>query len=185
MNKLLIILSLLSSSCFAGWQLDSDNSNISFVSTKQTHIREVHQITAFEVEMTSTSQLSLKMDLSSVETAIPIRNERMKAMLFDVANFRYATLTLSLPQGIDSYQETSVVEVTGTLSLHGKTHPVQLSLLLTPGNGSITGTLQKPVIINAADYDLVAGIEALREVAGLKSIGNSVPVTGSIVLKNK
>ncbi|MCC2606482.1 YceI family protein [Planctobacterium marinum] len=185
MNKLLITLLFFSSTSFAGWQLDRDNSNINFVSTKQTHIQEIHQITEFEVELKSNSKLVLNMDLSSVETAIPIRNERMKAMLFDVANFRYATLTVALPQGIDDFTSTTVVNAEGTLSLHGKSQPVQLSLLLTPTDTSITGTLLQPLIINAADYDLVPGIEALREVAGLKSIANAIPVSGNIVLHKK
>ncbi len=35
----------------------------------------------------------------------------------------------------------------------------------------------RPVIVNAAAFELAAGIEKLREVAGLPSIGGSVPVS--------
>ncbi|MFV0275687.1 MAG: hypothetical protein ACK5HY_00645, partial [Parahaliea sp.] len=39
----------------------------------------------------------------------------------------------------------------------------------------------RPVVVNAGDFDLVKGIEALRQVAGLKTISTAVPVTFSLV----
>ncbi len=36
---------------------------------------------------------------------------------------------------------------------------------------------RKPIILNAASVDLVDGIEALREVAGLSTISKAVPVS--------
>ena len=39
----------------------------------------------------------------------------------------------------------------------------------------------QPIVINAADFELTAGIERLREVAGLQNIATQVPVTASLV----
>ncbi|OQX14641.1 MAG: hypothetical protein BWK73_09005 [Thiothrix lacustris] len=38
-------------------------------------------------------------------------------------------------------------------------------------------TTVAPIVLNAADFDLAAGLTALREIAGLTSISNAVPVT--------
>ncbi|WP_308873603.1 hypothetical protein [Thiothrix subterranea] len=38
-------------------------------------------------------------------------------------------------------------------------------------------TTVAPIVLNAADFDLAAGVTALREIAELPSISNAVPVT--------
>ena len=39
----------------------------------------------------------------------------------------------------------------------------------------------QPVLLRAADFDLVAGLEKLRGIAGLDSISTAVPVTVRLV----
>ena len=183
MKKSLIIFSFLSFTCFADWQVQPENSAINFVSTKQSHIREVHQIQSFDVSVQDEKQVSLKLDLSSVESGIPIRNERMREMLFDVSNFRYATLTFQLPTSLNTITKATRYEISAQLQLKGKQAPVQLDILLSPGNEQITATLLKPVIVSAQQFGLEQGVEALRKIAGLTSIGYSVPVNATILLK--
>jgi hypothetical protein len=45
---------------------------------------------------------------------------------------------------------------------------------------TVSVTTVQPIVVNANALDLMAGIERLREVAGLPSIGYSVPVTFSL-----
>jgi hypothetical protein len=44
-------------------------------------------------------------------------------------------------------------------------------------NGSLLVNSVKPVIIKAVDFNLVKGIEKLRQLAGLPSISTTVPVS--------
>ena len=106
-------------------------------------------------------------------------------MLFDVASFKTATLSFTLPEALSSLEQTRRYALTAKLTLQGKSHDVALDMLLTPSEDSVTGTLVTPVIINAADYDLIPGIEALKNIAGLSSIGHSVPVYATLVLKQQ
>ncbi|BDX04585.1 YceI family protein [Planctobacterium marinum] len=182
MNKLLILLAFFSTACFSQWQLDAEKSEVSFVSTKNLHFREVHRIQQISATIAQQSKVTIELDLSSIESGIPIRNERMKTMLFDVANTKTATLSFTLPVALDSLEKVARYPLTALLSLHGKSQEVTLDMLLTPAADSITGTLATPVIINAADFGLVAGIDALQKVAGLSSIGHSVPVSATLVL---
>jgi len=43
----------------------------------------------------------------------------------------------------------------------------------------------KPIIVNADQYELLGGVEKLREVANLPSISTAVPVTFSFVFKQQ
>lgn len=40
----------------------------------------------------------------------------------------------------------------------------------------------QPIIVNANEFDLVAGIDKLREIAGLSSISQAVPVSFVLTL---
>lgn len=183
MNKFLLVLAFISSSCLAHWQADLEKSSISFVSTKQIHIHEVHEVTQFDVSV-SEQQIEVALDLSSVETGIPIRNERMRSMLFDMANFKTAVLRFSMPKTLDSITQPERITVDAELSLHGKTNKIQLDLLLSPTENGVIGSLLKPVLISASAYGLQEGIDALKTVAGLSSIAYTVPVYATINLVN-
>lgn len=182
-KTLVFSLSFLSLSCFANWQVRGKDSAITFVSTKQSHIREVHQIAGFDVLVEASKKVVVKLDLSSVESGIPIRNERMKTMLFDISNFRYATLAFDLPESLNDINTATRFNISAQLELKGKTSPVQLDMLVSPGDGQVTATLLKPVIVTAQQFGLEKGVDALREIAGLTSIGYSVPVNATILLK--
>jgi polyisoprenoid-binding protein YceI len=128
-------------------------------------------------------------DLSSVETNIPIRNERMQTMLFNVAEFAKATITTVVDMSqLDNSQIGGVYSVVNdlTLDLHGvqKTYAAKLTVMrLTENKIAIVST--DPVIVQASDFGLEAGIEKLREVAGLPSIATSVPITFIMVYNQK
>ena len=65
-----------------------------------------------------------------------------------------------------------------SLALHGVQRDLtaQVSVLLE-NDGDLLVFTTHPVLVNAADFGLDSGVEALRNVAGLKSISNVVPVT--------
>ena len=189
LNKHFILLPFLcisgfSTATFAEWQADADTSAVTFVSTKQSHIREVHEIQRFDVNIKDHKKVSVRLDLASVESGIPIRNDRMREMLFDVAHFRYANLTFELPVALNQLKGTSRVNLNAELDLRGTHAPVQLDLLLSASDGQITASLLKPVIITAQQFGLEKGVDALREIAGLTSIGYSVPIMATIVLRD-
>jgi hypothetical protein len=64
------------------------------------------------------------------------------------------------------------------LSMHGVSRPLQIELVVVrSGDSRLVATTAKPVVINAPDFGLGTGVEALREIAGLPSIGLAVPVS--------
>jgi hypothetical protein len=69
-------------------------------------------------------------------------------------------------------------ELPVTLSLHGKEKALTAAVVIV-GDGSdrLVVFSAAPILVNAADFDLAAGVAALQNVAGLKAISTAVPVT--------
>jgi polyisoprenoid-binding protein YceI len=180
-NKLFaLVLTTISFNTLANWQLQNELSNLSFVSIKNNVIGEVHHFKSLKGNINKQGMLSFSTDLTSVETLIPIRNERMKSILFNTKMFPELTLKADINNQLNTLETgiPKIVSVTATLSLHGITKTLPLQVLALKGkDGSLTASAMQPVIINANDFNLADGLETLRKVAGLSSIAQSIPVS--------
>lgn len=169
----------------ADWQLTGDSS-LHFLSTKNTDIIEVHEFSDISGHITDSGDARFTIDLSSVETGIPIRNERMQTLLFETMKFGEATVSANIPSPlIESVKSGGMIEteLEMTVSLHGLSRPVNATLLISStAEGQILVSTTAPVLVRAADFGLDTGIEALRQVAGLTSISGTVPVVFNLVL---
>lgn len=170
-----------------GWMLNAAESRVSFVSVKQGTTGEVHYFTASEGAISDQGTVSLSIDTASVETGIDVRNERMVDYLFQSAIF--PTATLSMKVDVDELSdmevgETRQLSVTGSLSLVGQSGDVDAQLLVSrlAEDKVLVATLQ-PVVVQAEAFDLVAGIDTLRELAELSSISAAVPVSAVLVFQ--
>ena len=168
----------------ADWQLNSDRSAVTFVSIKNNQIAEVHRFLKLSGSVTSEGLAQLDITLASVESNIPIRNDRMKSMLFESDSFAVASTTARI--NIDEISGLAVgaslqAEITYNVDLHGMRSPINSKTKITRVSESIWQVASvQPMIVNASAFKLVQGIEALRAIAGLASIGTAVPVTFSL-----
>ncbi len=182
--SIFLITLCTSSYAFADWSLINDESNISFASTKKSAISEVHHFKTISGTINEKGSLNISVDLSSVETNIPIRNERMTKMLFEVGQFANATLTttfdsqkITAMKAGDVYLET----LTFDASLHGMTQKIKTPVkFIMLSNNKLMLILDKPIVINASQFGLEKGIEQLKVIAKLPSISTSAPVTFSL-----
>ena len=186
LKPLLLSLSLLSTQAFAAWQLDNDASQLSFTSIKKNSIAENHHFEKLAAQIDG-NQLSMVIELASVESLIPIRNERMQKMLFNVAQFPKAVIEADLAPYLGSLKLGHQVlkSVPVTLNLHGQKQQLMLDLVVVQTARQLIVSQSKAVLVNAADYKLEQGIEALRKIAGLDSIAKSVPVTFNLVFNQQ
>jgi len=176
-----VFISLMSASAFADWTLDNEQSTVSFVSVKKGTVMESHHFKTLTGHVSDVGKFSLNIDLSSVDTSIAIRDQRMNEHLFETAKFSQATISGLVPSSLLSSlkaNNTTKTTLSSQLSLHGQTVPVTLVVSVTKlTDGSLLVASVKPVIIKATDFDLVKGIEKLRQLAGLPSISTTVPVS--------
>jgi polyisoprenoid-binding protein YceI len=182
-----LIATLLGAPAYAQWQLDNDHSNLNFISIKKTSVAEVHQFKKVMGEVSDAGNIHLVIDLSSVDTQIEIRNERIKAMLFEIAQYPTAEFDGQIDMSKVAalkVGETLDMLVNGKLTMHGKVQDTNAKLHIVKLSGEkLQVTTRMPIILNADLYDLAAGIEKLREAAGLPVISAAVPVTFDLMFK--
>ncbi|MFT5012092.1 MAG: polyisoprenoid-binding protein YceI [Dinoroseobacter sp.] len=167
----------------AEWTLDGAHSSLGFVSIKNGLIVESHDFKNLSGSIEADGDAELVIDLNSVDTLIPIRNERIRAMLFNTE--KYAEAVVRIPLDIDRYSGLKIGanatdSVKGTLYLNGITAEVMTSVIVVRGKSHVVVSSVKPMILNAAQWGLVPGIEALRAIANLTSITPAVPVSFSL-----
>lgn len=189
-NKSVIasVLFFVSAQASAQWDLDAAQSELSFITVKAEHVAEVHSFTRLEGELSREGAVQLSIDLTSVETGISVRNERMQSMLFETGMYPRARVSANIdvdPITELSLGESVILDVEFILSLHGKELVFSTPLRATRVIDGVRVSTTKPIIVNADAFDLVAGVESLREIAGLPSISLSVPVAFSLSFVNQ
>jgi len=170
----------------ASWALDEGASSVHFVTAKNAVIAETHEFLAVSGAVDA-GEAAVTIALGSVETLIPIRNERMREMLFEVASFPEATLTAPVGQGrLEALAPGESVEqrLSGTLALKGQSIPLELAVRVSrQGTDAVRVESLGPVMVSAEQLGLAPGVEALRAIAGLNSITPMVPVSFSLLFK--
>lgn len=165
----------------ADWSLDNAGSTLSFVTIKAQDVAEVHTFHELSGAVGSDGRARVVIQLASVDTMIPIRDERMRDMLFETSLFPTADVTAKLDIAKLTKMAPGTSEVVTTelvLSLHDATLPITTDLRIARlAADRVLITTVKPLIVNAGAVGLADGVEQLREVAGLPSISKAVPVS--------
>ena len=181
------LLLLFSSSSFSDWNLVNEESKLNFVSIKASDIGEVHTFETLSGSVTDKGKALFKVNLGSVETLIPIRNERMNNLLFETGIYPTAFFRLEVElEKILLLEEGNsfVNKYRGELELKGKQFPIEVKIKTTRlNNQSFSVASSEPLLMNVERLGLSEGIESLRIIAGLPSISKSVPVTFSLTFR--
>ena len=182
----LSVVVLFAGAAQAHWSLDNDASTLSFVTVKAEHVAEVHTFDSLSGTIGDDGGVEITIELASVNTMIPIRNERIQEMLFETNLFPDGIITgsIDLDALTDMDAGSSVArQIDFELSLHGQSVALAADVQVTrTGEGVIVSTL-KPLVVMADSFALTAGVEMLREVAGLPSISRAVPVSFTVVFE--
>ena len=184
-NLLAALLTLLASAqAAAQWTLSADDSSLSFISVKAEHIAEVHSFARLSGEIDNGGEAVVSIDLTSVQTGIDIRNERMQSMLFNTDMYPRAQVSADVDAAALSSMavgESAVLEVPLVINLHGEVLTLSAPLRVSHVQDGLRVDTLAPIIVKADAFALVDGIESLREIAGLPSISRSVPVSFSLL----
>lgn len=185
----LLTVILLSANSYADWRV-VPGSTLSFQTTKNTDTSDIHKINYITGFIKSSGIIDIDVHLSSLKTSIPTRDARLKTTLFEVvdyptAKFEGAMLDQMILDRISAGRPVNF-SVNGNLHLHGVALPITLNLmaLFSETTGYLMVTTAEPIIISAKSFGLEKGIELLRQVASLDSIGTSVPVSFTITLQS-
>ncbi|KJK04403.1 MULTISPECIES: YceI family protein [Pseudomonas] len=182
---LLVVLALVSFSAQANWHLDGESSRLSFISSKNGDTAEVHRFLVLHGKVDRKGAAELMIEMDSNNSGVPLRDERMRKELFDFARFPEAHVTAQIDLGpINDLANGAQVELRlpVTVKLRGKEHSYSALLLATRlDERRFQVVTLEPLMLRAEDFELVPGLEALRKLAGLKSISPSVPVSAVLI----
>ena len=183
MKVMCFILALLIplSTAYAEWTLNNEQSRLSFMSIKKGDMAEVHRFKRLQGTVNKDGIVTIEINLSSVDTPVAVRDQRMQQMLFETQVFPLAVIKtkidlasiLSLTPGVITKENVEAV-----VSLHGEDKKLPIEVIVTRlSERKILVASYKPVILNASDFKLSKGVEALPTVVGLSSISMAVPVS--------
>lgn len=177
----LLAMTFSAGSVLADWTLDPARSHLTFISIKAKNVAEVHVFKEMSGSVGADGKVSVTLMLDSVDTLVPIRNERMREFLFETTDYKEAVLDATIdPEAISGMNTGDIATITaeGNLSLHGQVQQMTMVMQaakVADNTVMVAGT--KPLVIDAAKFGMSEGVEKLREIAGLDSISNAVPVT--------
>ena len=186
-SALLLTTLLALSPAYADWAVDNDQSRIAFVSTKAGNVAEVHRFRSLSGSLKEDGTFMVDIALDSLDTGIEIRDERMRELLFQTERYPRARLSAQL----DMQQLKAIgpgkqgtVTAEAELNLHGQRATLTIDAAVAHlEDGSLLVGSKEPLVVTASQFELVAGIERLREIAGLPSISPAVPVTFRLTLR--
>ncbi|PUA26287.1 MAG: carbohydrate-binding protein [Cellvibrio sp. 79] len=176
----------------ARWLLDATNSTFHFVTVKKnaagTETPENITFSTLQGTVSATGQATLTIPLASISSGVDLRNTRLKEILFEAQYLPSLHFTTQLDlTAINAMAagSTAVQSLTGNLTLHGVVKSVVFdALVVKHSSGSVSFSPRKPIVINSTDFDLNFGIESLRSIMALTSIGEKVPVYFKMFLSN-
>lgn len=182
------------SSAHAAWRVDNDQSTFNFVTAKAVApgvaaVEEVQTFKQIGGTIGDDGKLEFGVELGSVETNIPLRNERLKEILFKVADNPRAVFTGTVDVRRLKAMRVGAqehVDLTGQLTISGQSNPVTASLdVVKLASGALRVSTRLPIIVNLKDYGLQDEVAALRDVMHLNVLVSSAPVTFSVMLKSE
>ena len=182
-----IALLLVTQAALADWRLTAA-SEVGYVSIKNNAIAENNYFSGVTGSLNKKGQLKVSIDLSTVETQVDIRNQRMRDLFFEITQYPEAVVTAQLDmQELAQVESGAPLELVKpfTLSLHGVESTAEAHLRIVSVGGRAWVSTVRPILISAADFGLEGGVAALRKIAGLEAIAAVVPVSVNLKLVKK
>ncbi len=169
------------------WSVVGDESRVSFLSIKAGEIAEAHHFTEVFGSVEADGAVEIDIPLDTVETAVDIRNERMRELFFETASFPTASVTTQLD--LAQFDDLEVGEqmrtpLTATLHLHGVDAAIEPEVFVTRiAENRVTVQSIDPVLVQVSDFGLAAGLAQLQELANLPSITPVAPVSFTLMFE--
>lgn len=164
------------------WTLDGDASQLAFGSVKSDYIGEVHTFSDLSGSVKD-GMADIEIDLTSLETNIDIRNERIAEHVFGglaTANIS-AELDTATLEGM-AVGDMTTIEVEATLTLLGNEAPVYVDMFIARmAEDKVLVTTDTMAFVATDEIGVDAGVDVLKELASLETITRAVPISMRLV----
>lgn len=171
------------------WTLAADESGMTYVTIKDNLLGETNTFREMSGRVSPNGDAVINIDLNSVDTNNEIRDGRMKEFLFKTESYPNARITTQID--MKPYAGLAIGESRAELlelivDLGGTALDYDANVLVTRLSAAkVVVATKAPLLLDATDFELEAGLAKLQELAGLESITPIVPVTVSFVFEQK
>jgi len=168
------------------WTLDAEKTRVNFVSIKKGNIAESHTFSDISGHVVDgKARVTIKPD--SVDSRIPIRDERMREFLFETGVYPTIEIVAEVSEALKELKpgNSSLASIPATLSLHGETKELALDVRISRLNqNTMVVASTQPVLVRAANFNMVDGIIKLSSLVNNLPIAETVPVSFSLLLNS-
>lgn len=161
------------------WTLNGDASHLAFGSIKNETNGESHSFGGLSGSITENGAVTVSVDLTSVDTDIDIRNERMIEHVFKTASTATIATQIDMSAVEDlAVGDSTVLDVEATVDVVGREVDLDAEMfVMRLSDSTAMVTTNGMVFLDVEEAGLNAGIDMLMELAGLDSITRASPVT--------
>jgi OOP family OmpA-OmpF porin len=167
------------------WLLDAAASRFYMQTAKANAIIETHRFTGLDGAIDKDGKANVRIDLMSVASGIDVRDVRMRFLLFETYKFPYAEVTakLDMRRLQELLASTRIAyDLKFTLSLHGVSRDIETPVNVTRlSDKTVSVTSITPVILNATDFDLTAGLAKLSDAVNGTPIVSAASISFDLV----
>ena len=173
------VMGLTRAASAEGWTLDGDASHIAFGSVKSQFIGEVHTFSGLSGAIGEDGNTSIDIELTSLETQIDIRNERMAEHVFKMLPSAQVTAQLEMAEFAKlDIGGSKVMEIDFDLAFLGEDLPLYGEIfVMRVGDDQVLVTTNSMVFVDTEELGIDAAVDKLQELASLEDITRAVPVT--------
>jgi len=187
-NVVIAKLNFVTTSHPGQWVLNNKASTLNFITSKNASKTEVQTFKKLRGHIADT-KVSMTVDLNSVDTGIEIRDERIRELFFDIVHFPTAEISITLNKSDLKFikqGQAKILKLDADIELQGEvqTIPVELQIVALDKNQLLVFS-RLPVIVDLKNFNLLKGVNALREIAKLQSINTTIPVTFSLLFSHQ
>lgn len=169
------------------WVVDPAASYLAYVSLKAGEFAETNRFQTMSGTVGADGAARIEIDLASVDTGVEIRDERMRDIFFQVADFPSAVVTAQLDPASFSDLEVGAMIVRpldATVALKGMEADVFAQVQVARVSADrVLATTTTPIIVTTDMFGLTDELGELRGLAQLPSISPAVPVTFTIAFQ--
>jgi polyisoprenoid-binding protein YceI len=166
------------------WKVQPEQSRVSFATIKAGSVVESHHFKNISGDIAADGTAKMTLDLTSLQTQPESRFTRMQENLFEVTTYPNATITTKLdPAKYEGLKvgERRVETVPVKLDLRGAQVDYDVEVFVTrAGPDTVIVETTQPIVVEAGDFNMTAGVAKLQELANLNAITPASPVTFSL-----
>ena len=167
------------------WVLNPRLSNVYMQTVKNNAVFETLQFTAVEGNVSKNAEVTVKIELNSIETGTDVRNVRMRFLLFETFKFPYAEISAKLDKTKLRALATETrlsYPLTFTVGMHGVVKEFKSVVWVTRiSDTSVSVSTIEPIIVTAESFGFAGGIAKLSELVGGIPIASAASITFDLV----